>query len=352
MQNLSFLLTFLLLSFLLTFMLIPPYIRFLHKYKLGKQIREEALMGKATEFAKLHKNKTGTPSMGAGIILFAIFLLVGLSVIAHFFAADIQNIFGIQIKYSLWNRNETYLALFTLATVWLIGLVDDYLNVRGIGRTKGLSARVKMVLLMIFAGLGAYWFYVKLGHTGLHFPFFGEISLGFLYIPLFIFVIIAMANAVNVTDGLDGLAGGLLLFNYVVYAFITYMHSLFILSAVCMLIVGALIAFLWFNIKPAKFYMGDVGSLALGANLGIMAMMTDTLAVLIIISGIYILEICSVIIQLTSKKLRNGKKVFRIAPFHHHLEAIGWAEETVVMRFWLVGMILSSIGLIVSFVMK
>ncbi|HBB26987.1 TPA: phospho-N-acetylmuramoyl-pentapeptide-transferase [Candidatus Gracilibacteria bacterium] len=352
MGNLSFLLIYLLLSFLLTFLLIPPYIRFLHRYKLGKQIREEALMGKATEFAKLHKNKTGTPTMGAGIILISIFSLVALSVVVHFFAADIQNLFGIQIKYSLWNRNETYLALFTLATVGLIGLVDDYLNVRGIGRTKGLSARVKMILLTIFALIGAYWFYVKLGHTGLHFPFLGEVSLGILYIPLFIFIIIAMANAVNITDGLDGLAGGLLLFNYVVYAFITYSQSLFILSAICMLIVGALIAFLWFNIKPARFYMGDIGSLALGANLGIMAMMTDTLAVLIIISGIYILEICSVIIQLTSKKLRNGKKIFRIAPFHHHLEAIGWSEETVVMRFWLIGMILSSIGLIVSFVMK
>ncbi|EKD29662.1 MAG: hypothetical protein ACD_78C00320G0001 [uncultured bacterium (gcode 4)] len=352
MWNLSFLLIYLLLSFLLTFLLIPPYIRFLHRYKLGKQIREEALMGKATEFAKLHKNKTGTPTMWAGIILISIFSLVALSVVVHFFAADIQNLFGIQIKYSLWNRNETYLALFTLATVGLIGLVDDYLNVRGIGRTKGLSARVKMILLTIFALIGAYWFYVKLGHTGLHFPFLGEVSLGILYIPLFIFIIIAMANAVNITDGLDGLAGGLLLFNYVVYAFITYSQSLFILSAICMLIVGALIAFLWFNIKPARFYMGDIGSLALGANLGIMAMMTDTLAVLIIISGIYILEICSVIIQLTSKKLRNGKKIFRIAPFHHHLEAIGWSEETVVMRFWLIGMILSSIGLIVSFVMK
>ncbi|MDD5197583.1 MAG: phospho-N-acetylmuramoyl-pentapeptide-transferase [Candidatus Gracilibacteria bacterium] len=352
MGNLGFLLTYLLLSFLLTFLLIPPYIRFLHRYKLGKQIREEALMGKATEFAKLHKNKTGTPTMGAGIILISIFSLVILSVIVHFFAADIQYLFGIQIKYSLWNRNETYLALFTLATVGLIGLVDDYLNVRGIGRTKGLSARVKMILLTIFALIGAYWFYVKLGHTGLNFPFFGEVSLGILYIPLFIFIIIAMANAVNITDGLDGLAGGLLLFNYVVYAFITYNQGLMILSAICMLIVGALIAFLWFNIKPASFYMGDIGSLALGANLGIMAMMTDTLAVLIIISGIYILEICSVIIQLTSKKLRNGKKIFRIAPFHHHLEAIGWSEETVVMRFWLVGMILSSIGLIVSFVMK
>ena len=176
--------------------------------------------------------------MGAGIILLSIFSLVIISIIVHFFAVDIQNLFGIQIKYSLWNRNETYLALATLGIVGLIGLVDDYMNVRGIGRTKGLSARVKMILLMIFAGLGAYWFYVKLGHTGLHFPFFGDVSLGILYIPLFIFIIIAMANAVNVTDGLDGLAGGLLLFNYVVYAFITYIHSLFILSAILISAVG------------------------------------------------------------------------------------------------------------------
>lgn len=309
-------------------------------------------MGKATEFAKLHKNKTGTPSMGAGIILLSIFSLVAVSVIIHLFSADIQSMFGVQIKYSLWNRNETYLTLFTLATVGIIGIVDDYLNVRGIGRTKGLSARVKMVLLTIFSGLGAYWFYVKLGHTSFDLPFLGTLHLGLLYIPIFIFIIIAMANAVNITDGLDGLAGGLLLFNYVVYAFITYNRGLFILSAICMLIVGALIAFLWFNIKPAQFYMGDVGSLALGANLGIMALMTDTITVLLIISGIYILEICSVIIQLTSKKLRNGKKIFRIAPFHHHLEAIGWSEETVVMRFWLIGIILSSIGLIASTIMK
>jgi len=110
-------------------------------------------MGKATEFAKLHKNKTGTPVMGAGIILLSIFSLVAISIIVQFFASDIQNIFGVSVKYSLWNRNETYLALFTLASVGLIGLVDDYLNVRGIGRTKGLSARVKMILLTIFAGL-------------------------------------------------------------------------------------------------------------------------------------------------------------------------------------------------------
>jgi phospho-N-acetylmuramoyl-pentapeptide-transferase len=307
-------------------------------------------MGAATEFAKLHKKKEWTPTMGMAIVFISIGLIVGLSVLLQWLSPLLVDWFGWSLRYSLFNRNETYLSLFTLLTVGAIGLVDDYLNIIGYGRTKGLSAKIKMILLSLFAALGAYWFYYKLGFTGISIPFFGVLDLGWLYIPFFALVIVSMANAVNITDGLDGLAGGLLLFNYAVYAFICYNKWLFLLGALCMLIVGWLIAFLWFNIKPARFYMGDVGALALGANLAIVAMMTDTLVVLLIISLVYVLELFSVIIQMISKKLRGGKKIFRIAPFHHHLEAIGWSEETVVMRFWLIGMVLSSIGLVVSMV--
>lgn len=322
MSNFAFLVLSIIVAFITTFVLIPPFIKLLWKFKLGKTIRQDALMGKATEFAKLHKKKEGTPTMGMVIVLFSVFLIVGITVLLHWISPQLQEWFGWSIKYSLWNRNETYLSLFTLATVGAIGVVDDYMNILGIGRTKGLSARVKMVLLLLFAGLAAYWFYNKLGFTHVAIPFFGAFDLGFWYIPLFMLVIVTMANAVNITDGLDGLAGGLLLFNYTVYAIICYNKSLFLLGALCMLIAGGLIAFLWFNIKPAKFYMGDVGALALGANLAIVAMMTDTLFVLLIISLLYGLELFSVIIQLVSKKFRGGKKVFRIAPFHHHLEAI------------------------------
>ena len=129
---------------------------------------------------------------------------------------------GFSIKNNLWNRQETYLAIFTLVSVGLVGAVDDYLNVRGIGRTKGLSARVKMVLLVILASLGAYWFFVKLGYDHIHFPFLGDVTFGYLYIPIFIFVFISAANSVNITDGLDGLAGGLLLFQFIAYGAITY----------------------------------------------------------------------------------------------------------------------------------
>ncbi|MCP4524022.1 MAG: phospho-N-acetylmuramoyl-pentapeptide-transferase [Candidatus Gracilibacteria bacterium] len=346
-SNLISIFSFGITTFLVGFLLIPSFIKALIDFKLGKQIRSDATIGKATIFEKLHKSKSGTPTMGGAIILFTVFFMVLVSMILQATGA---------INHSLLNPNETYLTLFTLLTVGGLGLIDDFFNIRGVGRTKGLSARVKIIGLVFFATLGALWFYYKLGwnvvdETGnfirtLNNPFGVDIQLGLLFIPLFIFMIVASSNSVNLTDGLDGLAGGLLLFNYGVYTYITYDQGLFLLSALCMTIVGALVAFLWFNVKPAKFYMGDVGSLALGANLGIIAMITNTVFILIIIGSIFILETLSVIIQLTSKKFRNGKKVFLVAPFHHHLEALGWSEENVVFRLWLVGMITSTIGII------
>lgn len=343
-NSLAFLLLYLIIGSITTFLIIPWYIRFLYRHNLGKKIREEWLIGKAVEFSKLHARKIGTPTMWGGVILLVIFIMVMLSIWVQSFGHH----FWFEVNYSLFNRNETYLALFTLFTVWAIGLVDDYLNIHEIWRTKWLSARVKLTLLFFFGALWAYWFYFKLGYQNISVPFLGSIDLGIWYIPLFVLIIAAMANSVNITDGLDGLAGGLLLFNYWVYAFICYSQHLTILAALCLIICGSLIGFLWFNIKPAAFYMGDLGSLSLGATLAIMAMMTDTLIVLLITSAIFWLEMFSVIIQLISKKFRNGKKVFRIAPFHHHLEAIGWSEENIVMRFWLIGMILAVLWGIVS----
>jgi phospho-N-acetylmuramoyl-pentapeptide-transferase len=343
-NSLAFLLLYLIIGSIATFLIIPYYIRFLYRYKLGKKIREEWLIGKAVEFARLHAAKIGTPTLGGWVILIVILIMVGLSILLQYLAPR----FGFEINYSLFNRNETYLALFTLFTVWGIGLVDDLLNIREVWRTKGLSARVKLILLFLFAALWAYWFYFKLGYQDISIPFLGSVDIGIWYIPLFVLIIATMANSVNITDGLDGLAWGLLLFNYAVYALICYSQNLTILSALCLIICGSLIWFLWFNIKPAAFYMGDIGSLSLWATLAIMAMMTDTLIVLLITSGIFWLELFSVIIQITSKKFRNGKKVFRIAPFHHHLEAIGWSEENIVMRFWLIWMILAVLGGVVS----
>jgi len=332
--------SFSLATFSLWLIVIPYFIKFLKNHKIWKQIREQALVWQATEFAKLHKTKTWTPTMWWAIILVIVFLMVIFSIFLQKFGF---------INNSLLNQKETYLTLFTLATVWILWAIDDFLNVRWIWRTKWLSARFKMFWLLVFSGFGAWWFYDKLQwwERLLNIPFTSWIEIWIFFIPLFIFIIIATANSVNITDWLDGLAWGLLLFAYWVYAYITYDQWLYLLSTLCVTIIWALLAFLWFNIKPAKFYMWDVWSLALWANLWIMAMLTNTIIVLIIISAIFIFETLSVIIQITSKKLRNGKKIFRIAPFHHHLEAIGWSEETVVFRLWLLWIVLSAIWIIV-----
>jgi phospho-N-acetylmuramoyl-pentapeptide-transferase len=352
-SHLVLIFSFWIATFLVGFLLTPMFIRMLQELKLWKQIRSEATIWKATLFAKLHKAKSGTPTMWWAIILFTVFLMVLLSMVLQWLWF---------INNSLFNANETYLSLFTLLTVWWLGLIDDFFNIRWIGKTKWLSARVKMIWLTFFATLWAFWFYYKLGWNvvdemwnfirTLNNPFWIDLEIWLWFIPLFIFIIIATSNSVNLTDGLDGLAWWLLLFNYGIYTYITYDQGLFLLSALCMSLVWALVAFLWFNVKPAKFYMWDVWSLALGANLWIIAMITNTVFILIIIWAIFIFETLSVIIQLTSKKLRKGKKVFRIAPFHHHLEAIGWSEENVVFRLWLVGMITSVFGIIFYILQK
>ncbi len=331
---------------------MPFGIRLFIRLWLGKNIRSEWLIWKAVEFAELHAKKRGTPTMGGVIIITIILIVIWISVLAQYFGKNLSEIFEVSFKYSLWNRNETYIAIFTLVSVGIIGMIDDYLNIMEIGRTKWLPAKVKMLLLIGFAFVWAYWFYDKLGYSSITIPFYGHIELWIFYIALFILILVSTANSVNITDGLDGLAGGLLLFQFLAYGAITYIQGLFILSAFCLIIVGVLMGFLWFNIHPAKIFMWDTGSLALGATLAVIAMMTDTLFAFIVMSSIFIGETLSVIIQMTSKKFRNGKKIFRIAPFHHHLEAIGWDEETIVMRLWLVGMILTIAGTIIALIGK
>lgn len=347
-SHLIMIFSFSLIAFWVWMILIPYYIEILKKFKIWKQIREEATIWKATEFAKLHKTKTWTPTMWGWIILIIIWLMVLWSML-------LQQLWF--TNNSLLNKQETYLSLFTLFAVWLLWAIDDYLNVRWIWRTKGLSARFKMFWLLVFATLWALWFYYKLWWNvvdevwnfvrTLKNPFWENIELWLYFIPLFVFIIIAWANSVNITDWLDWLAWWLLLFAYWVYAYITYDQWLYLLSTLCVSIIWVLVAFLWFNVKPAKFYMWDVWSLALWANLWIMAMLTNTVFVLIIVSAIFIFETISVILQLTSKKLRNWKKIFKIAPFHHHLEAIWWSEENVVFRLWLVWIVLWAFWLII-----
>ncbi len=330
----------------------PLYIAALKRLKLQKRIRTEATIGKATMFHALHAHKAGTPTMGGGVILGAVFLMVGVSILLLAFREKLKAWTGFELNNSLISRKETYLSLFTLFSVGLLGTADDLMNILGLGKRKGLSARVKLAGLMAFGLAGGYWFSYKLGFGGVTLPFVGAVELGWAYVALAAFLLATLANAVNVTDGLDGLAGGLLIQNYALYALVTYLSGQYLLATLCASIVGALGAFLWFNVKPAKFFMGDVGSLALGANLAVMALMTDTFAVLAISCAVYAWEILSVAIQLLSKKFRNGKKVFLISPFHHHLQAKGMAEETIVMKAWLLQSMLTALALIAYFLVR
>lgn len=316
-------------SFVLAVIFTPLVSYLLYKYRFWKQIREATATGeKSTIVAKLHAKKRNTPTM-AGILIWGTVALVTL-------------LFNL-------TRSQTYLPLAVLVGVGILGMVDDWANVRGIGKIKGIRMRTKLVWLLIISAIGAWWFYYKLGFHTLHIPRVGDIELGWWYIPLFIFVITATANAVNITDGLDGLAAGLSGFVFGAYTIICLIKGQFSLAYFTASLVGALLAFLWFNIYPARFFMGDTGSLSLGATLGVLAMLTDTVVILPVIGFIFFVELASSFVQMASKKLFK-RKIFIAAPIHHHFEAKGWPETKVTMRFWVIGAVMAVIGLLIALI--
>ena len=229
-------------------------------------------------------------------------------------------------------------------------VLDDSLRkiLLGQRRKGGLGVMPKIVSLLVLSFMGALWFYFKLDINQIHVPYVGNVTVGLWYIPIFVFIVVGTANAVNFTDGLDGLAGGLLVIAFGAFGILAYVQGLFILSAFCAVCVGAIAAFLWHNVPPALFFMGDTGSLALGGTLAVIAMMINQPLILPLVGFVFVIEMLSVIIQLTSKKFRNGKKVFKAAPIHHHFEALGWGESKVTMRLWIVGGFAALLGIIVG----
>jgi phospho-N-acetylmuramoyl-pentapeptide-transferase len=338
-RDLVFIGTYGVIAFILTFLLAPLFIKFLYRHRVGKQIRDVAIDGKAAPlFHKLHAKKSGTPTMGGVLIWGVTFLTVGLSRLLSFFGV---------IDRSLLQRTETYLPLATLLATAILGAIDDFFNILGKGSGKGINVKPQFFWLTLFAGAGAWWFYFKLEYNTIHIIGLGDFLIGMWYIPLFMLVIIATAKAVDITDGLDGLAGGLLMLAYGAFGIIAYAKGMVFLTALCAVIAGSLAAFLWFNVSPAKFFMGNTGAAALGATLGVIAMLTDSLLVLFIVGGVFVMETLSDIIQIFSKRVFK-RKVFQIAPLHHHLEAIGWPEHTIVFRFWIIGGLLAVIGVIIG----
>lgn len=328
------------ITFLVAMAFTPKLLRSLHKYNFGKSIRDEGL---TPVYSKLHKKKAGTP-VGGGIIIWATVLALALlfSALRWIFPSDLT------LSLNFLTRPQTLLPLGALVASALVGLIDDYLNVRKIGPNGGgLRMKHRLFLYTVVAAFGAYWFYSKLGWDTIHVPALGDYEIGWWYIPLFMFVIVATAFSVNEADGLDGLAGGILLFCYGAYTALAFAIGRYELAMFCSAIIGGILAFLWFNIYPAKFFIGDTGAMSLGTTLGVIAMLTNSALVLPIIAFPLVAESGSVIIQTISKKVR-GKKIFHSTPIHHHFEALGWPETQVTMRFWIIAAVSAGIGLVIG----
>ncbi|QQS19369.1 phospho-N-acetylmuramoyl-pentapeptide-transferase [Candidatus Saccharibacteria bacterium] len=316
-------------GFLLSMALTPLYTTVAYRWHLWKKPRTQTVTGtQATVFMKLHgeKHKRHIPTM-AGVIFITAVAILTLS--------------------ANWSRAETWLPLAAFVGAAAVGLLDDIINLRGDGTGKaGLPSKLKFLLITLVAAVAGWYFYYKLGFNSIQLPGLEHsLVLGWWIIPLFTLVVVATANAVNISDGLDGLAGGLTTIAFATYTVIAVLEGKYGVAGFCAAMVGALMSYTWFNVFPARFFMGDVGSFALGTALGVIAMYTDTVLLLPIIGFVFVAEAGSVILQIASKKLRNGKKIFRISPIHHHFEAIGWPEAKVTMRFWVIGQTAALVGL-------
>lgn len=322
-------------GFCFSMLLTPIYTTYAYKHEWWKKARTtDATGGKATVFQQLHgaKHRRNIPT-AAGIIFVLATLIVTLT-------SNLQ-------------RTQTWLPIAAMTGAGLIGFVDDMINIHSHGGIAGMRAKMKMFLITLVALVGGWWFYAKLDVSSIHIPLVASpLQLGWLIVPLFILVVVSTANAVNITDGLDGLAGGLTAIAFAMYAVIAVLEKRYGIAGFCLTIVGTLLSYTWFNVFPARFFMGDVGSFALGTALGVVAMLTDTVLILPIIGLVFVVEAGSSSLQILSKKLRGGKKIFRIAPIHHHFEAIGWEETKVTMRFWIIGQVCGVVGLILFFFSK
>jgi phospho-N-acetylmuramoyl-pentapeptide-transferase len=318
------------MGFLISMLITPIYTTVAYRQQWWKKVRTDAWSGgAATVYQKLHaaKHKRNIPTM-AGLVF-----VVATALVTLLFNLD---------------RSETWLPLAGMVGAGAVGLADDFINIRSVGKgIAGMRAKLKFLLYSLVALVGGWWFFAKLGATSIYLPGLEQWHVGVGIIAVFWLVVVATANSVNITDGLDGLAGGLLVSSFSAYAVISMIDGQYALAAFCLTIVGTLLSYTWFNIHPARFFMGDVGAFALGTALGIIALQTDTIYVLPIIGAVYVVETGSVIINRLSRKFRGGKKVFLSSPIHHHFEALGWPETKVTMRFWILGQVCGVLGLVV-----
>ncbi len=331
------------LSSALTVFWTPALTYFLYKYRMWrKQPKNKSIDNKPIPyFQKFHREKeVNVPRMGGVLIwLTPTFIIIVFALLAKLFHSPQLD------KLNFLSRGQTWLPLATLFFASFLGFFDDIFQIFGKGKyaEKGIKFTRRLALILIIGLVGAYWFYFKLGWSMIHIPGVGDLEIGLWYLPLFILVMLACWSG-GVIDGLDGLAGGSFAIMFSAFSIIAFSQMQYNLAAFCAVIVGAILGFLWFNIPPARFYMGETGIIGLTSTLAIVAFLTDSILVLPIIGGLLVIESGSVIIQLASKKIFK-KKVFLSAPIHHHFQAKGWSEAKITMRFWIIGMILAVIGI-------
>lgn len=344
------------LTFFIAIAITPFVTHYLYKYKLWKKRPRtddtiEGLEEISPEFKRIQNenNEIRTPRPGGIVVWLSVFICITvLYIIFKLFPTNSS------LSLDFFSRNQTLLLIFTLLLGSLIGLVDDLLTINA---KKGIFVngfpRMWMLSIVSFVGLAAgLWFFQKLDVSYIHIPFGGDLELGWMIVPFFLIVFLGTFSS-GVIDGIDGLAGGVMSAIFTSFGVIAFFQNQIDIAAFCVAIAGGLLAFLWFNIPPARFYLGETGMLGLVFTLPIVAFLTNQILMLPIIAILLVLTSLSSFIQITSKKIWGPQgKVFRVAPLHHHFEAIGWSKEKVVMRYWIVSVVFSIIGTILALISK
>jgi phospho-N-acetylmuramoyl-pentapeptide-transferase len=338
------------LTFFIGVAITPFFTDFFYKHKMWKKsARTNNTDGVSKEFADHHNTKAelSTPRVGGVIIWVSVLLTVfAIYILSIIYPTDLT------LKLNFFSRSQTLIPLAALILASLIGLADDLMQIFGKGdyaRDPLIYRKIK-ILFIILIGLSiSSWFYFKLGLTSVHLPFDGELELGFWFIPFFIFVMLGVFST-SVIDGMDGLSGGVMGVIFTAYSAIAFVHNQIDIAALCAVIGGGTLAFLWYNIPPARFYMGETGILGLTVTLSVIAFLTNTPLLLPIIAFPLVITSLSVVIQIFTYKFFNKKRFFKVAPLHHHFEAKGWSREKVVMRYWVISVVFAIIGVIVALV--
>ncbi len=340
-----------LISFIIGIVLTPVATHYFYKYRMWRRIgRIQNIPSKEVAgFQKIHDSNAeiSTPRTGGMIIWISVILTLAITGLIDFIFSSYSN-----INFYFISRSQTLLPFFTLIIASLIGLGDDFLQIFGKGKwtTDPFILRyIKIGIILILGLIISLWFYFKLGYSHLYIPWLGYIELGFIFIPFFILIMFSLWSS-SVIDGIDGLAGGVMASIFMAYTLISFFNGQVDISTFCAVITGGILAFLWFNIPPARFYMGETGMIGLTVTLSVIAFLTDTVLLIPIIAFPLFITSLSNVIQIASRKFRNGKKIFLFAPIHHHFEALGWPKYKVTMRYWIIGIMMSITGVILALI--